>query len=128
MFSDPLSITIGSDPGALSLPRTSSGDGKGTFSDFDNSVFANVSHRYTKNRAQRMFRVDRRVLGLSETNVDTHFPATYSAWLAVDVPQFFLGDDASLSLTEQKELVLGLFGVLTASSNAGLIKFLGGES
>lgn len=128
MFSDPLSITIGSDPGAITLARTSSGDGVGEFNNYDEAVSARVSHRYAKNRAQRLFRVDRRVLGGDELNVNAQNPLTYSAWVALDVPQFFLGNDAALSITEQKELVLGMFGTLTASTNAALIQFLGGEA
>ncbi len=128
MFSDPLSITIGSNPGAVTLARTASGDSVGSFADYGKGLYAKISHRYVKNRAQRMFRVDRRVLGNSELIGGDSDALTYSAWVACDVPQYFLGDDAALDITAQKELVLGLFGTLEASTNAGLIKFLNGEA
>jgi hypothetical protein len=128
MFSDPLSITIGSDPGTISLVKTNSGNSLSEFSNYDEGVSAKVSHRYAKGYAERLFRVDRRVMGTVETGTGIKVPQLYSTWVAVRVPQFYLGDDADLTLTQQKELVLGTMGSLTASTNENLIKLLGGES
>lgn len=118
-FSDPLSIDVGS--GAVSLPRVSTGNFQSTYTSADGNVSVTISHRYAK-RTRRVARVD-----LRKTAPDPLFPAqntpyTMSFYVVLDVPP------VGYTATEAKSAAAGLMTLLTASTNANLIKLTQGEN
>jgi hypothetical protein len=117
-FSDPQSVTIGS---AISLPRTGQGLNEGSFTSADAAVDLVISHQY-KTRTRRQFRVDQQKIVTDPLFSTQNKRVSASAYLVVDLPQ------SGFTPTELKDLVKGLLTNLTASSDANLIKFLGGES
>lgn len=117
-FADPQSVTIGS---AISLPRTGQGMDQGDFTSADGGVNLTVSHQY-KTRIRRQFRVDQQKIVTDPLFSTQNKRVSASAYLVVDAPQ------SGFSPAELKSLVTGLIGNLTASSDANLTKFLGGES
>lgn len=118
-LSDPLSIDIGA--GAVSLPRVSVGPFNSVYTAADGSIALTASHQY-KNRTRRVIRVD-----VLKTAADPLFPAqnapyTKSVYLVADVPK------VGFTPTEVKDTALGLITLLTASTNAALVKFTQGEN
>jgi hypothetical protein len=69
-----------------------------------------------------MIRVDSQKTAADELVPAVNKPYSMSAYFVVDVPPY------GFTPTEAKAVVDGLIGNLTASSEANLIKFLGGES
>lgn len=119
-LSDPQAITIGTTPGALSLPRTTSGSNNSVYNTNDGSAVMRISSTYAK-RTRRTIRVDYSKIAPDPiTAVNAKVSA--SAYLVIDTPP------TGFSVTEQKDLVKALADWLNASSNANLIKVLGGES
>lgn len=117
-LSDPQSVTIGTTPGAVSLPRL--GSGNGVFGAADGSVNFRVSSQTSK-RTRRTIRLDHKKIAPDPiTAVNTELSA--SVYVVVDVPP------GGYTVTEQKDLVKALADWLNAGSNANLIKVLGGES
>jgi hypothetical protein len=119
-LSDPQSITITGV--ANSLPNVSRVDRNATYSKDDGNVVEKITHSVGKARTRHSVRLD-----LSKVAADVYIPTQYrrlgsSFIFTVDVP------NEGFSVTEQKDAVVGLFNQLTATSNAMLIKILGGES
>jgi len=126
MFSDPLSfVTTGVVTGS-SLARTGSSDSSGAFANATDGLTLQVSHRYTKGRAQRLFRIDKQVLEANLLVSAQNQAQTASVWVACDVP--LIGTTSTLTPTYTKDLAVVTFGLLTASTNANLVKFMNGES
>lgn len=125
MFSDPLSITVGANP-ASSLARTGMTENSGVFQNTTDGFTLRVSHRYTKSRAQRLFRVDKQVLESDPLTAALNQAQSTSFWVACDVP--LIGTTSTLTPTYDKDLAAAVFTMLTASTNANLIKFMNGES
>lgn len=117
-FSDPQSVTIGS---AISLPRTGQGVDVGAFTSNDQAVDLTIQHQY-KTRTRRQFRVDQQKIVTDPLFSTQNKRVSASAYLVVDIPQ------SGFSPAEVQSIVTGLITNLTASSNANLIKFIGGES
>lgn len=116
---DPLSIDIGS--GAVSLPRVSVGSFTSTYTSADGNVSVVVAHTYAK-RSRRAARVN-----VKKTAADPLFPAqnapySMSSYIVMDVPQ------TGFTATEVVNVTKGLMTLLTASTNANLIKIAQGEN
>lgn len=114
---DPLSIDIGA--GAVSLPRVPTNDGT-AYQSADGNIRVSVAHQYAK-RTRRAFRVD-----VKKTAADPLFPAqnapySTSVYVVMDVPP------VGYTPTEMVNISKGLMAVLTASTNANLIKVSQGE-
>lgn len=120
-FADPQSVTIGTVPGAVSLPRTGSGTSSGIFTSNDGTAKMSVSHTYG-NRTRRVARLDFSKITTDPLTSGNNIAVGMSAYLVVDVPL------AGFSVSEQTDVVKGLLGNLSASTYAAVTKLLGGES
>lgn len=121
MFSDPQSITIGTTPGAVSLPRVGAGIGVGNFSSNDGSTQLTVQNTYGK-RTRRVARVDYAKIAVDPLVPANNTKVSASAYLVVDQPV------GGFTVAEIKDLVTGLATWLTASSGANITKLVGGEN
>lgn len=119
-LADPQSVTIGGV--ANSLPRTGSGDNHGTFTKDDRTVTLKVTHQPGKTRTRRSVRLDFSKIAADPLLAGVNREASMSAFVNIDVPL------VGLSVTEQKDVVKALLSALTASTDALLIKIIGGES
>jgi len=122
-FADPQSVTISGYNGgaAVSLPRTSSGVGTGTFNSANGEIVLSVANSYGK-RTRRTIRLNQ-----TKTAADALIPSQntvlkQSVYLVVDTPL------NGFSSTEQKAMVDALVAYLTASSGAKVTQLLGGEN
>jgi len=120
-YSDPQSITIGSTPGTVSLPRTGSGVGLGTFQSNDTTVKLTVSNAYGK-RTRRVARVDFSKIAPDPLISTNSIKYTTSAYLVLDQPA------TGFSTAEMVAITTGLATWLTASSGANITKLVGGEN
>jgi len=120
-YQDPQTVTIGTTPGAVSLPRVNTGSDVGKFSNYDSKTNLEVSTAYGK-RSRHVARLNfSKVVTdplVSSTNVGVSGTVTFT----IDVPP------SGFSANEQKDLALGIISWLTASSNAALIKLIAGEN
>lgn len=121
MLADPQTVTIGSSPGTVSLPRVSTGSGNSEYSSADGTIDLRASSTYGR-RTRRLVRLD-----IEKVSSDVFLPAT-NVSLSASVYVVFDHPKVGFTVTELKDLYLGLTGQLTASSNAVLLKVLGGES
>jgi hypothetical protein len=117
-FADPLSIDIGA--GAVSLNRISTGDRSSSYESVDGNILLSITHKRGK-RNRHEIRVYTR-----KTAADPLFPAQNApyeetCYFVIDTPL------VGYTTTEMKTLSTGLFTLLTASTNANLIKFTQGE-
>lgn len=120
-FSDPQSVTIGTVPGAVSLPRVYSTTEQGRFQNLDSKVvlMAGTSYnRRTRNAARLEFSKVTADPLVSTTNILVKAGVTVS----IDMPP------SGFSASEKKDMALALINWLTASTNANLIKLIAGES
>lgn len=118
-LADPLSIDIGA--GAVSLPRVSVGAFTSTYTSADGNISVVVGHTYAK-RTRRVARVN-----VKKTAADPLFPAqnapyTMSSYVVMDVPP------VGFTATEVVNVTKGVLTLLTASTNANLIKISQGEN
>ena len=120
-FSDPQSVTIGTTPGAVSLPRVNSGSDVGTFSNYDSKTALKVQTNYGK-RTRREARLDFSKVTTDPYVATTNVLVAGTVRLNIDVPP------SGFSAAEQKDLAVALLTWLTASSNANLIKVIAGEN
>lgn len=119
LFADPQSVTIGS---ALSLPRTGTGPNTGRFQKDDGTVLFSISHQNLKARNRRTIRIDHSKVAVDPLVAAQNLRYSGSVYLVTDFPI------VGYTVGEQIQVVTGLFTNLTATSNANLTKFLGGES
>jgi hypothetical protein len=118
-YADPQSVTINAI--ANSLPRVSSGDGKGSFQKDDGLVKLSVSHSYGKT-TRRMIKLEHAKIAADPLLAGVNVMANMNAYLVVETPK------TGYTLTEAKQVVDGLTAYLTASSGARLTQLLGGEN
>lgn len=118
-FADPQSVMINAI--AISLPRIAAGVGSGAFQSADGATKLSVSNSYGK-RTRRMLRLDVQKNAADPLNPTANLPYNMGCYLVVDVPLF------GYSVTEQKQVVDGLTGYMTASSGARITQLLGGEN
>jgi len=120
-LSDPQSVTIGTVPGAVSLPRVNSGNGLGQFSNYDAKTVLKVGTTYGR-RNRHSARLDFSKVVTDPYISTTNVLASGSVYLTIDVPP------NGFSAAEQKDLATALLTWLTASTNANLIKVIAGEN
>jgi hypothetical protein len=118
-FTDPQSITISAV--TTPLPRTSTGVAGADYQSSDGLIHLNVSHAYGR-RTRRVIRVDH-----SKITADPFIPAqntkvSMSNYMVFDVPP------AGYTNAEQLAVYQGFKAAITASSDALIVKLLGGES
>jgi len=120
-LSDPQSVTIGTTPGAVSLPRVNTGSNVGKFSNFDLKTTLSVQTNYGK-RTRREARIDFSKIVTDPLVSTTNVLVGGTVRLNIDVPP------SGFSAAEQKDLAVALLTWLTASTNANLIKVIAGEN
>jgi len=120
-LADPQSITIGTTPGAVSLPRVNTGSNVGKFTNYDSKATLSVQTNYGK-RTRREARIDFNKIVTDPLVSTTNVLVGGTVRLNIDVPP------TGFSATEQKDLAVALLTWLTASSNANLIKVIAGEN
>lgn len=120
-LADPQSITIGTTPGAVSLPRTSTGVNSSVYTSADSTTKESISHQYGK-RNRHLVRVDFSKVAPDPFQTDVNQRFSMSAYVVIDAPA------DGFSVAEQKDVVTGLLSQLTASSGALITKVIGGEN
>jgi hypothetical protein len=118
-FSDPQSITISAV--ATSLPRTSTGVNTSDYKSADGLMTLSASHAYGR-RTRRVLRFDH-----SKVTADPFIPSQnvkvgMSNYLVFDLPP------AGYSNAEITAVYTGFKTLFTASTDAAIVKLLGGES
>lgn len=119
-LSDPQSVTIGTTPGAVSLPRTSVGANSSVYNDGNGVAYLRISTSYAK-RTRRTVRIDLNKIAPDPITA-VNQKMSSSAYVVIDSPP------SGFTVTELKDLAKALADWLNAASNANLIKVLGGES
>lgn len=118
-FSDPQSVTPHGT--AVSLPRTGQGNDSGDFRSADNGLQLKIKQSYGR-RTHREIRLVEDKIVSDPLYAGQNLKVSSSVYLVIDHP------NQGFSPTELKELAKGLIANLTASTDANLIKFVGGES
>lgn len=118
-FTDPQSITISAV--ATSLPRVSTGDGKSTYQSSDGMLKLTASTAYGR-RQRHVLRVDHSKIAVDPLAPAMNAVVSSSVYLVVDEPS--IGYDN----TELLAIYAGFKTLMTASSDALVVKLLGGES
>lgn len=117
-LSDPQVVTIGGV--ANTLPRTSSGINSGSFTKDDSTVKLEIIHAYNK-RNRHLVKLTTTKYAASPITSSTNVLRSMTVNLSVDVPL------EGFTLAEQKDAVIGVLTLLSASSGATMQKVLGGE-
>lgn len=111
MFADPIA-NVTYDSVAQTLPRITQSGAKSKYQKADGSLAITISHQLTGNQKVRsMCRLDRNI----DVNSDLVLEAE-SAYVVIERPI------TGFSETDTVNLVTCLFGMLTASTNAGIKK------
>jgi len=116
-FADPQAFTVGT---AQSAPRVPDVKG-GAFKTNDQQFTLSISQNYGK-RVRREIRLDQTKIVVDPLFDAQNKKVDAGVYLVVNHPT------QGYSVTELKDLVKGLLGNLTASTDANLVKFLGGEA
>lgn len=119
-FSDPQSLTVVG--GAVSLPRVGTTLNQGIFQSSDGNAKLTLSHSPGGSRTRHLARVDLRKIASDPFTSTLNAQYTMAAYLVVDVP------NVGYSVADQVTNAAGLASWLTATTNARLTQFLGGES
>lgn len=114
-FADPQTIN------SVSCPRTGSGINAGTFTSADGNSKITIQHTYAK-RTRRSVRYDFSKIAADPLISAQNIKYSMSAYVVVDTPT------TGFTVAEATAVCAALFTLLTASTNAKLIQFLGGES
>lgn len=119
-FSDPKTVTINSI--AHTLPRVGvPGPYSSFYKEDSDAGKLTVSHRYGK-RKQSLLRFDFQKTAADPLISSQNIIYSMSVSLTVDRPL------VGFTVAEQKQVVDGVIGLLTATSGADTTKFLGGEN
>lgn len=118
-FADPQSITISGT--AISLPKTSTGNGNGEYTSADGLVKLTAANTFGR-RTRRVLRLDH-----AKLTADPFIPAqntkvSMSNYIVFDVPV------AGYTNAEAKAIYDGFKATFSASSDLLITKLLGGES
>lgn len=117
--SDPQVVTINAVP--YTLARISSETNKSVYSTADGSWLERIGSTYGK-RYRRTIRLEGKKIAANPFDTSLNQEVGFTVQLVVDIPP------QGFTVTEQKDAVVGLINQLTASSNALLLKILGGEN
>lgn len=118
-FTDPQSITISGT--AISLPRVSSLNNASSYSSADGLVQLSASHAYGR-RNRRILRVDHAKISADVFVPTQNVRQSMSNYMVFDIPP------AGYTNAEAKAVYDGFKALFTASSDALIVKLLGGES
>lgn len=118
-FADPQSITISGS--AIALPRTSTGQNKTEYLSSDGLVRLSASHAYGR-RNRRVLRVDHSKITTDPFIPTQNVKVSMSNYIVFDVPP------AGYSNADVQAVYTGFKSLFTASSDALIVKLLGGES
>jgi hypothetical protein len=118
-FSDPQSITISGS--TISLPRVSTGTGQSEYMSSDGLVKLSASNAYGR-RTRRVLRLDH-----SKVSADPFLP---SQNVKVSMSNYIVFDTPVAGYTNAEALAVynGFKTLFTASTDAAIVKLLGGES
>lgn len=117
-FADPQSINNGT---AVSLPRTGFGINSGVFTSADGTIKLTISHTNGK-RNRSIVRVDYNKIAADPFVSGQNNKVSMSTYVLVDSPI------QGYSSTEIVANVAALLSMLTATTNAKLTQFVGGEN
>lgn len=120
-YADPQSVTIGTVPGAVSLPRVFPGSQTGVFSNYDSKTELQVQTTYGK-RTRHVARLNFSKVVTDPLISTTNVLASGGVSVTIDVPP------SGFSAAEQKDLAKALLTWLTASTDAALVKLIAGEN
>lgn len=120
-FTEPISITVGGV--TTPLPRTSVDEDRSEYTSADGAIQLSASHQYGKDRARRMIRIDTSKFAPDPFRPSENREVSMSCYMVFDVP-------AAGGYTNAEALAVfqGLKTLLSASSDAMVVKLLGGES
>lgn len=118
-FADPQSVTIAAVP--VSLPRTGSADGAGSFTSNDGNVKLTVSSSYGR-RTRRTLRLEHTKVAPDPLISSQNIKYSMSTYIVTDAPV------TGYTVAQQKEIVDALVAYLTASTGARVTQLLGGEN
>ena len=119
MLTEPQSVTTDA---AHSLPRVGMDSKSGEFANAADGYDLRITHDYSSSR-------QRHVVWLEQTKIVTDpLFSTQNKQVVARATLTVSGPMSGFTQTQLKELTKGLLGNLTASSDANLIKVIGGES
>lgn len=118
-FTDPLSVTINAVTSAL--PRTSVGDDESEYTSSDGLILLTAKHDYAK-RTRRALRIDISKLTADPFKPSENVKVSMSNYMVFDIPP------AGFTAAEQLAVYTGFKTLYSASSDAMIVKLLGGES
>jgi len=118
-FTDPLPVVIGGV--TTSLPRVSVGDDESEYRSSDGLIAVRASHTYAK-RTRRMLRIDTQKMAPDAFRPAENTLVSMSNYIVFDVPP------AGYSPTEALAVYTGFKNLYSATSDAMIVKLLGGES
>lgn len=118
-FADPLSITIAGT--TIALPRTSVGDDESEYTSGDGLTQLVASHSYGK-RTRRTARINTKKISADPFKPSENREESMSFYIVFDLPK------VGYTATEALAVWSGFNTLATASSNALIVKLLGGES
>lgn len=119
MFAEPLSLTVGAS--TVSLPRTGSGMGTGSFATTDGTYRVEVSH--TQGRRRRsVIRLRSDKISADPLVPTQNARSNASTYLVLDGPL------NGYTAAELQDLVKGLVAYLSSSTYAPVTKLVGGEA
>lgn len=116
---DPQTVTVAATP--YTLARISSETNKSVYSTADGVWVERLGSTYGK-RNRRTARFEQKKIAANPFDASLNQEVGMTVSLTVDIPV------QGFTVTEQKDMVVGLINQLTASSNAVLLKILGGEN
>jgi len=119
MLTEPQSVTTDA---AHSLPRTGMNTHSGEFSNPTDGYDYVVTHEYSSARQRHVVWLEQQKIVTDPLFSTQNKQVTARVTLTVSSPQ------SGFTPTQPKELAKGLIGNLTASTDANLVKIIGGES
>ena len=121
MFADPQTVTVNGTPYTLPRQGVASPDRLGTFANADGTQQFDVRQNKTNNRRRREARFTVGGVLAADPITGVNKEVSASVIFAVDEPKYGFSDSELTAYSS------ALITWLTASSNANLIKMLGGE-
>lgn len=118
-FTDPLSVTISGV--TTPLPRVSTGDRVSEYQSGDGLITVKASHQGGK-RTRRMLRIDTSKITADPFDTDQNVQVGMATYVVFDLPP------AGYTAAEAKAVFDGFRNMFAASSDALIVKLLGGES
>lgn len=121
MFSDPQTVTINGTPYTLPRQGVQNPDRIGTFANADGTFQFDLRQNKTKRRNRREARLTIGGVVVTDPITGINSEVSTSVMVVIDEPKVGFSD------TELTAYVTAVSNWLTASSNANLLKLLGGE-